>query len=75
MDPCAVIRDMTKWDNNPISHTGFAEAAVRAYKIAMTPPMGPVAVVVDEHRHVESIPANTSIPRYTKPTAPQGDAH
>jgi acetolactate synthase I/II/III large subunit len=74
MDPCAVIRDMTKWDNNPISHTGFAEAAVRAYKIAVTPPMGPVAVVVDEHRHVESIPANTPIPRYTKPTAPQGDA-
>ncbi len=74
MDPCSIIRDMTKWDNNPISHTGFAEAAVRAYKIAVTPPMGPVAVVVDEHRHVENIPANTRVPRFTKPTAPQGDS-
>jgi acetolactate synthase-1/2/3 large subunit len=73
MDPCAVVRDMTKWDNNPISHTGFFEAAVRAYKIAVTPPMGPVAVIVDEHRHIENIPANTRIPRYTKPSAPQGD--
>ena len=48
-DPCALVRDMTKWDDNPVSLAHFAESAVRAYKIAMTPPYGPVAIVVDDH--------------------------
>src|SRR5262245_17767380 len=34
-DPCALVRDMTKWDDNPSSLRHFAESAVRAYKIAM----------------------------------------
>src|SRR5438094_278368 len=44
-DPAAIIRDMTKWDDNPVSLAHFAESAARAYAIAMTPPMGPVAIV------------------------------
>src|SRR5882762_10706177 len=39
-DPALIVRDYTKWDDNPISLTQFGESAVRAYKIAMTPPMG-----------------------------------
>ena len=35
-----------------------AESAVRAYKIAMTPPMGPVAIVVDDHMQDERVPAD-----------------
>ena len=31
----------------PVSLAHFAESAVRAYKIAMTPPMGPVLLVAD----------------------------
>ncbi len=42
-----MVRDYTKWDDLPISLTHFAESAVRAYKIAMTPPMMPVLLVVD----------------------------
>src|SRR5438552_1607277 len=42
-DPAAIIRDMTKWDDNPVSLGHFAESAARAYAIAMTPPMGPAA--------------------------------
>ena len=34
-----------KWDDQPTSLQHFAESAVRAYKIAMTPPMGPVHAV------------------------------
>src|SRR5215471_20149053 len=48
-DPAAIIRDMTKWDDNPVSLAHFAESAARAYAIAMTPPMGPVAIAVDDH--------------------------
>lgn len=73
-DPCGLVRDITKWDDNPISTAHFAESAVRAYKIATTPPMGPVALVLDEHRHLERVPANMRIPTLSVPTAPQGDA-
>jgi acetolactate synthase-1/2/3 large subunit len=71
-DPCALVRDMTKWDDNPISMVGWADAAVRAYRIAMTPPYGPTAVVVDEHRHVSNVPATLRVPAFTMPAAPQG---
>src|SRR5271165_2030685 len=37
-DAAAMVRDFTKWDDLPISPEHFAESAVRAYRIAMTPP-------------------------------------
>ena len=46
-DAVAMVRDYSKWDDLPISLPHFAESAVRAYKIAMTPPMGPVLLVAD----------------------------
>ena len=42
-----MVRDFMKWDDTPVSLPHFAESAVRAYKIAMTPPMGPVVLVAD----------------------------
>ena len=42
-----MVRDYTKWDDAPMSLAHFAESAVRAYKIAMTPPMAPVVLVAD----------------------------
>src|SRR5262245_37186466 len=46
-DAAAMVRDFIKWDDLPISLPHFAESAVRAYKIAMTPPMMPVVLVID----------------------------
>ena len=46
-DAAAMVRDYTKWDDNPVSLAHFAESAVRAYKIAMTPPYEPVVIVAD----------------------------
>src|ERR1700739_1053120 len=40
-DAVAMVRDYSKWDDLPISLPHFAEAAGRAYIIAMTPPMRP----------------------------------
>ncbi len=37
-DPGSLIRDFTKWDDNPQSLQHFAESMVRAYKVTMTPP-------------------------------------
>jgi thiamine pyrophosphate-dependent acetolactate synthase large subunit-like protein len=42
-----MVRDMVKWDDTPGSLQHFAESAVRAYKMAMTEPRGPVLLVVD----------------------------
>src|SRR5258708_8903738 len=47
-DPGSLIRDFTKWDDNPQSLQHSAESMVRAYKIAMTPPHEPVLMVLEE---------------------------
>src|SRR5207248_351290 len=46
-DCAGIVRDFTKWDDQPASLIHFGESAVRAYKIAMTPPMAPVLLVLD----------------------------
>src|SRR2546429_5552315 len=43
-DVNALVRDFTKWDDTPVSLQHFSQSFVRAYKIAMTPPYGPVAI-------------------------------
>ena len=48
-DVGALVRSMTKWDDAPVSLNGFAEAAMRGYKIAMTPPYGPVVIAIDKY--------------------------
>jgi len=55
-DAAAMVRGFTKWDDTPISLGHFAESAVRAYRIAMTPPMGPVVLVADGTLQDEPIP-------------------
>lgn len=48
-DCVRVIRDYIKWDDIPLSLRHYAESMARGLKIAMTPPAGPVAVVLDGH--------------------------
>ena len=43
----AIVRDYTKWDDNPVSAQHFAQSFVRMYKIATTPPYGPVMMSLD----------------------------
>jgi thiamine pyrophosphate-dependent acetolactate synthase large subunit-like protein len=45
--PALMVRDFVKWDDYPMSLQHFAESTVRAYKIAMTPPMEPVMITAD----------------------------
>ena len=54
-DASAMVRDYTKWDDTPVSLTHFAESAMRAYKIATTPPYGPVVLVADAALQEEPI--------------------
>ena len=43
----ALVRDFTKWDDQPVSLQHFSQSFVRAYKYAMTPPYGPVMIALD----------------------------
>jgi acetolactate synthase I/II/III large subunit len=74
-DAAAMVRDFTKWDDLPMSLEHFAESAVRAYKIAMTPPYMPVVLVLDSELQENPIPAdaNFHIPKLTLDSPPEGD--
>jgi acetolactate synthase I/II/III large subunit len=74
-DCAAMVRDYTKWDDQPASLTHFGESAVRAYKIAMTPPMAPVVLVLDAGLQESPIEnrGKLSIPKLTLPVPPQGE--
>ena len=75
-DAAAIVRDFVKWDDMPGSLQHFAESAVRAYKIATTPPMEPTLIVADidlqenpvEHESV------LRVPRLVKSIPAQGDS-
>ena len=77
-DAASMVRDFIKWDDNPVSLPHFAESAVRAYKIAMTPPMMPVVVVIDGGLQEDPIPTEVAsrlrVPKLTVATPPQGDS-
>jgi len=77
-DAASMVRDFIKWDDNPVSLPHFAESAVRAYKIAMTPPMMPVVVVIDGGLQEDPIPSEIAsrlrVPKLTVATPPQGDS-
>ncbi len=73
----ALVRDFTKWDDTPVSLQHFAQSFVRAYKIAMTPPLragGDLArrrtAAGADHSNGERL----YIPRYVPTSPPQGDS-
>lgn len=69
------IRDYIKWDDTPASLPHFAESLVRAYKIALTPPAGPVAIVADGHLQEEGVVREQlTVPRLSATRPPRGDA-
>jgi len=75
-DGASLVRDFVKWDDAPASLTHFAESAVRAYKIAMTPPMSPVVLVADGDLQEDAISSDTRlrIPKLTLAAPPQGES-
>jgi acetolactate synthase-1/2/3 large subunit len=76
VDPGAIVRDFVKWDDQPTSLPHFAESMVRAYKIATTPPMGPVFISLDAELQENPIrDAETlRIPKLARVIPPQADS-
>ena len=75
-DAAGTVRDFVKWDDLPASLLHFAESAVRAYKVAMTPPMGPVLLVADSELQERPVGDNSElrVPKLTLAAPPQGDS-
>jgi acetolactate synthase I/II/III large subunit len=76
-DAALMVRDYTKWDDAPISLRQFAESAVRAHKIGMTPPMGPTVLVADAVLQEEPVSpedrGRLRVPKLSATTPPAGD--
>jgi acetolactate synthase I/II/III large subunit len=75
-DGAVITRDFTKWDDSPGGLQHFAESTVRAYQIAMTPPMGPVVLVADSALQEEPLVdrSRLTIPRFPQFSPAQGDS-
>src|SRR5438445_2188429 len=75
-DPAAIHRDFTKWDDQPVSLQHFAESVMRAYKIATTPPMGPVLITADGDLAEPPVQDEKKLrmPKLTMSIPPQGDS-
>jgi thiamine pyrophosphate-dependent acetolactate synthase large subunit-like protein len=77
-DQGAIVRDYTKWDDQPASPAAAREAIVRATWIANTTPMGPVYINLDaelqESKLAEPLPpidVNRFMPATTAAPSPE----
>ena len=72
VDQGGLIRDFTKWDNQPGSVTAAMEAVLRAAQIAQTAPRGPVYVnleVAMQEQKIGAMPALPDVRRHVTPQA------
>ena len=74
-DGASLVRDFTKWDDQPGSLVSFGESLIRAHALAATPPMAPVLIVADTDLQEGPIADDRPIdvPKPTSVTAPIGD--
>jgi thiamine pyrophosphate-dependent acetolactate synthase large subunit-like protein len=71
-DQGALVRDYTKWDNQPASVPAAYEALLRAVQIADTAPRGPTYVNLDaalQEAKVGALPPLPDVARYRAPEA------
>ncbi len=78
-DQAIMVRDITKWDDQPYSMQGFSESMVRAYDIATTAPNAPVLIVANGELAENELPADErkklTIPKLKERNNPQGDVN
>src|SRR5678809_260235 len=76
-DQAAIVRDITKYDDQPTSLQAFAESMVRSYEIMNTAPMAPVLITADGDLQEDPIPPEVEkklrIPQLKRSSQPAGD--
>ena len=73
-DQGALVRDYTKWDDQPASVPAAQESLLRAALLARTAPCGPVYVCLDaalQESKIDALPALPDVSRYAPPQPPQ----
>lgn len=75
-DPASLLRDFTKWDDQPASLQHWADSTVRAYRMMMTPPQGPVMIACDIDLQEEPVGRDKpAIPKVIASVPPQADGN
>lgn len=76
-DMGSIVRDFVKFDDEATTPERFTESAMRAHQIALTPPMGPVMLVVDAELQEQDIThgSRPRIPELIRTSPPQGDTN
>jgi acetolactate synthase-1/2/3 large subunit len=57
-----LVRDYTKWDDEPADAQGLLDAIARGHMLAASPPRGPVYVTLDAELQEAAIPAGVTAP-------------
>jgi thiamine pyrophosphate-dependent acetolactate synthase large subunit-like protein len=73
-DQAALVRDYTKWDNQPGSVPAAYEALLRAVQMANTPPRGPTYVNLDaalQETKIGALPPLPDVSRFQVPSPVQ----
>ena len=69
-DQGALVRNYTKWDDQPASVAAAAESVLRAHRMAVTPPCGPVYVCLDaalQESRIGALPPLPGAARFKPP--------
>jgi benzoylformate decarboxylase len=72
-DQASMIRNYTKWDDQPASPQAAVESVLRANQITRTPPYGPVYICLDAGLQESALTEDVSIPdpeRFAAPPSP-----
>jgi len=75
-DQGALVRNFTKWDDQPASVAAASESLLRAYRMATTPPKGPVYICLDaalQESRIGALPPLPSAARFRPPSAAAPD--
>ena len=76
-DQAALVRDYTKWDNQPASVPAAYEALLRAVQMANTPPRGPTYINLDaalQEAKIGPLPPVPDVSRFEPPAPVQPEA-
>jgi benzoylformate decarboxylase/acetolactate synthase-1/2/3 large subunit len=65
-----VVRDYTKWDDQPASVASVPESIMRAYRIATTQPQGPVYVALDAGLQEDEVTEDVPLPNWERLKTP-----
>src|SRR5215208_3513068 len=65
-----VVREYTKWDDQPFSVGSISESIMRGYRIATAPPQGPVYIALDAGLQEEELSEDVPSPNFERLSRP-----